>query len=475
MSLTSPFLRHALTLVVGAALVTACGGGGGQSATQGTTAATATPASYSLQTYITDNLATEYAKVWVTISKISAVDASGAEVSLFDASASPVTVNLSSLANVGQFMSTVTLPAGLYSQIKVTLGNAVQLVSLDGATTTAAKFSASGSSFVWTLREVQLDPSSSGQLVLDFNLARFSYDASTGIVTPVIEHPASGDAFGKFVRQQAEVHGTVTAVNVSAGSFTVNDARLGSAVVVTLASDATLVNEQTHATLTLAALAIGAKVEVKGTVTPGATTADPSTVTTSVVHVLPADTGSTRLTGKGTVKAIAGQKVTVALQDANFLPSSNSVVVDISSARFAHGQASDLAVGLSVQFSGQASGSGAAAVVQATVFNIDGAPSDGERSGRPDLRFTGGLVGDVVTVTSTTAFTVKVSTANAFAAVGTYTVDASKVVYETGTAACLVAGAHVQVRGTLSGSTVTAQQIEIAGCAGQSHAAPGKH
>ena len=49
-------------------------------------------------------------------------------------------VNLSSLAEVGQFLSTVTLPAGVYSQVKVTLGNSVRLVSLDGATTTVAKF-----------------------------------------------------------------------------------------------------------------------------------------------------------------------------------------------------------------------------------------------------------------------------------------------------------------------------------------------
>ena len=202
-----------------------------------TEAPTASPLSYKLQTYITDNLATDYSKVWVTVKKITAVDGAGTEVTLLDASASPVTVNLSSLADVGQFMSTVTLPAGVYAQIKVTLGNAVQLVSLDGSKTISARFNSTGADQVLTLRDLDLNPANTGQLVLDFNLAKFTYDATTGIVTAVVERRDAGEAFGKFIRQQAEVHGSVTAVNTTAGSFTVTDKRLGS-VVVTLAAEA---------------------------------------------------------------------------------------------------------------------------------------------------------------------------------------------------------------------------------------------
>ena len=121
-----------LTLSTAAlAVLAACGGGGDSASTTPTAAAT----SVTLQTYITDNLATEYSKVWVTLKKITATDSTGAVVTLLDATATPVVVNLSSLADVGQFMSSVTVPAGLYTQITVTLGNDVQLVSLDGATT----------------------------------------------------------------------------------------------------------------------------------------------------------------------------------------------------------------------------------------------------------------------------------------------------------------------------------------------------
>ncbi|MBL8276447.1 MAG: DUF4382 domain-containing protein [Pelomonas sp.] len=470
MTLSTSLLRLAAAASATTALLVACGGGGGSS----TQAPTASPLSYKLQTYITDNLATEYSKVWVTLKKITAVDGAGTEVTLLDASASPVTVNLSSLADVGQFMSTVTLPAGVYSQIKVTLGNAVQLVSLDGSKTISARFNSTGGDQVLTIRDLDLNPANSGQLVLDFNLAKFTYDATTGIVTAVVERRDAGEAFGKFIRQQAEVHGSVTAVNTGAGTFTVTDSRLGT-VVVTLAADATLINEQTQAKLTLADLAVGATVEVKGKVTPGATTADPSTVTASVVHVLPA--GSTgdgtasvpRLRGAGTVTAVSGALVTVSLTDANFLPSSNSVVVDTASARFTHGQLSDVAVGASVRFAGKAAGTGTTKVT-AAVFDLDGAtsnPGGGEK-------FNPGVSGKVASVASTTSFTLTVTTATTTVPVGTYTVDASKAEFESGTSSCLVVGAQVKVRGTLSGTTLTATRIDIAGCGGQKHSSPGR-
>jgi len=472
MSKRTSLLRIALAGSIAAAVLAACGGGGGSA----TSSPTVTPLSYSLQTYITDNLATEYSKVWVTLKKITAVDGAGTEVTLFDASSSPVAINLSSLAEVGQFLSTVTLPAGVYSQVKVTLGNSVRLVSLDGAATTAAKFNSTDTDLVWTIRDLDVNPANAGQLVLDFNLAKFTYNATTGIVTPVIERRDANEAFGKFIRQHAEVHGTVTAVNATAGTFTVTDSRLGGSVVVTLASDATLINEQTQAKLTLADLTVGANVEVNGTVTPGATTADPSTVTTSVVHVLPAGSSSTgtlavpRLRGAGNITAVNGALVTVALSDANFLPSSNSVVVDTSSARFTHGQASDLAVGVAVHFVGKASGAGSTTVV-ATVFDVDGAsstPSHGEK-------FASGVSGKVATVTSTSAFTLTVTNGTTAVPAGTYSVDASNAAYETGSTTCLVVGAQVKVRGTLSGTTLTAKKIEIAGCAGQKHSSPGRH
>ncbi|MEX8495942.1 DUF4382 domain-containing protein [Sphaerotilus sp.] len=450
------------------AVLGACGGGGDTTSTT----PTATASAVTLQTYITDNLATEYSKVWVTIKKVTATDSTGAVVTLLDATAAPVVVNLSSLADVGQFMSSVTLPAGIYTQIAVTLGNDVQLVSLDGTTTVTGKLGSGTSDFVWNVRNLSFDTSTTGQLVLDFNLARFTYSAATGLVTPQVDVPTPTDAFRKFVRQQAEVHGTVQSVDTTAGTITVNDSRLGTGVVVSLATDAVITNESTGSTLTLAQLTAGTRIGIKGTVTPGATTADPVTVTATVVHV---ESAVTRARGEGTVSAVNGTLVTVRLTDANFLPGSDSVVVDIGTATFPHGLASDLAVGVAVSFRGQVSGIGSAAVITATTVDVRGAASRTARQAHPDHAYVGsGVRGTVGTVNSDGTFTFTVGSTTATTAVpaGTYTVNAASATYHDGTATCLVAGATVQVLGTLSGTTLSATVLDIDGCAGQRHSEP---
>ena len=109
-----PFRRAAWSVGTLALALTlgACGGSSSDDAATASVSAgtpTAAAASVTLQTYITDNLATEYSKVWVTVKKITATDSTGAVVTLLDATATPVVVNLSSLADVGQFMSSVTV------------------------------------------------------------------------------------------------------------------------------------------------------------------------------------------------------------------------------------------------------------------------------------------------------------------------------------------------------------------------------
>ena len=321
------------TSAIALAVLAACGGGG--SSPSGGSTSTVSPAT--LQTYITDNLATDYSKVWVSIKKITATDSTGTEVTLLDAGTAPVVVNLSSLASVGQFLSTVTIPAGIYPQVSVALDQSVQLVSLDGATTTNAKLSAGTADFIWKMK-VDLDTSAAGQLVLDFNLARFTYDAASGIVTPVIEAPKPADAFAKFVRQQAEVHATVNSVDATAGKITIDDSRLGNGIVVTLSADAVIIDEKTGAVIKLTDLAVGARIEIKGKVTPGATTTDPVTVTAAVIHVEPAGSPdaapANRLHGEGTVSSVNKNLVTVKIAEANFMPGADTVVVDVTNAKF---------------------------------------------------------------------------------------------------------------------------------------------
>ncbi len=468
-----PSARLALLQVACAvAALAGCGGGGPDMSGTGTGGTAQTQSV--LQTYITDNLATDYSKVWVSIRKITAVDASGTEVTLLDATAAPVVVNLSSLASVGQFLSTVKIPAGVYGEVRVTLDNSVQLVSLDGATTITAKLTATGTEFVVHVRNIDLDTAANGQLVLDFNLARFTYDPLTGLVTPTIEAPKPSDAFGKFVRQQAEVHGTVKSVDTTAQTLVIDDARLGSGIVVSLATDAVILDEASGKTVTLAGIAAGARVEIKGVVTPGTTTADPVTVTASVIHIEPANPapGLVRVGGAGKVISVSGNLVTVALDEANFLPGANSVVVDVSTAEFEHGQLSDLSAGVGVAFRGTLSGTGTSAQVMATAIDVRGAPSQSDRQQNPGQTFSA-VNGAIANLNPDGTFTVTVTRADGPVVVpGLYTVDASKATYMEGNASCLAAGAVVQAVGSLVNTTLTAKFMNVKGCAGETHSEP---
>ena len=428
-----------------------------------------------LQTYITDNLATEYSKVWVSIEKITAVNGSGVEVTLLDATSAPAVVNLSSLASVGQLMATASVAAGTYTEVRVTLVNSIQLVALDGSSTITAKLAPTGTDLVVRVRNIALDTATSGQLVLDFNLAKFSYDPATGLVTPTVEAPKPSGC----VRQvrapagQRQRH-LVQAVNLAAQTFTVNDARLGDGVVISLATDAVIVDATSGAALTLAGIAAGAHVEIRGVVAPGATTADPVTVVASVVHLEPTvqPAAVQTVAGAGKVSAVSGSHVTVALDDASFLPGANSVVVDISSAHFAHGVAGDIVAGVTVAFRGSVSGAGASTVVVASDIDVEGAPSQSDRQKNPQQTFNA-VNGAIATLNGDGSFTVnQVHADGPVVAAGLYTVDASHATYLEGNASCLAAGKVVQAIGALVNSTLTAKIVNVEGCAREAHSEP---
>ncbi len=449
------------------ALLAACGGG------EPPAPQAARPQMVTVQTYLTDNLTLAYSKVWVSIRRITALDGAGAEVVLLDASAAPVAVNLASLAAVGQFVSTVTVPAGIYRQVVVTMDNTVQLVSKDGTTTTNAKFAATGTEFVLRVRDIELDATSGTQFVFDFDLEKFTYDPATGLVTPSVRMPRAAEAFQKFVRQFAEAKGTVKSVDTAAQTITVDDPRLGPATVVKLAP-AGVVASPSGAPLTLADVKAGDRIEAKGVVTPGATTSAPITVTTLVVEVKPAAGSAMPMVtglakGEGKVVAVQGSLVTVAVEEANFLPGSNTVVVDVAGARFSHGQSSDLAAGVRIEFSGTVSGTGASARVVATRVQVEGAASSKEREKSPLAAFAA-LEGKVSAVGSDGRLVVQVQSLRgpgATAGTTSLTVDPKTAIYVRGTASCLAAGREIDVLGTIDAGVLLAKLIRVEGCAGQ--------
>ena len=455
-----PFVATLSAIGLAVSALIACGGGG--SATSGA-GPTASVSSVRVSTYITDNLATEYSQVWVGVLNITAIDAAtNAETTLFSAT-TPSVFNLASLASVGQLVSSLSIGAGAYSHVKVTLDDKVQLVSLDGKTTTNATFKGNGEATVIPVK-VDFDTAASTQLVLDFNLARFTLDAATGRVVPVIERRVE-DKTKPFMREQAELRGTIA--TVSATSFVMNDKRLGDGVVVLLATDAVIADEATHKVLTLADLKAGTVIEAKGLVQARVGATDPVTLKVAVVRVADvardAKADAPRFAGgEGKITAIAGSVVTVALSEANFLPGAkgNSVDVDTAAAVYTHGAASDLAIGTALGFRGTLGTDGK---VAALFVDVEGAPSKNDRDTHPNLRFAD-LQATVVSLTgSVLTIDANPREGNASSNSRTYTVDIAKTGYKNWGAQCLTTGQKIDLKGALAGNAMTALLIEIVG------------
>ena len=447
------------SIALAVAILAACGGGGSSSGDAAAPVATA--AGVTVATYITDNLATDYAQVWVGVLKLAVVNtATGVETVLFE-SATPAVYNLSSLASVGQLMSTVKLPAGVYGRLLVTLDSAVQLVSLDGKTTTNAKLRADGSPVTVPVK-LDFDTSAPTPIVIDFNLAKFSYDAATGLVAPTLEKK---DPAQPFMREQAGARGAL--VSVSATGFVMDDKRLGAGLKVKLATDAVILDEASKRVLALTDLVVGSTIEAKGVVARPAIAGEPLTLTAAIVRVV--ETAREQLPvaqhfsgGEGKVTVIAGTRLTVALSEANFLPGSNgnSVVVDTAKAVYTHGAATDIALGTSIEFRGQLD---AAGVMQALFVDVEGAPSKNDRDSHPNGRFAD-LAATVVSVSGTTLMvTANPGEGDKGSAATSYTIDISKAEIKSWGASCLTTGQRLRVKGALTGTTMTAIVIEVVG------------
>jgi hypothetical protein len=433
------------------ATLVACGGGGGGTASSSNGTAVA------MSTYITDAVSDDYSQVWVGVLKITAVDSTGAEVTLFSAD-TPQVYNLSSLDSVGQLMAAATIPSGTYRAVKVTLADDVSLVKVSDGSTVPAYFNGDGSTK--TIRvEVEYNAAAENALVLDFDLQRFTTVVNASgktIVQPVILKRAKGD-LKDFIRNQAEVHGTVTAI--SGNSLTINDRRLGNGVVVTLATDGVVVDEATRSTVALSSITVGSRIEAKGVITSSTDTTT-ATVAATVIKVESSSSGSVsddasnRARGEGTVVSYdaANKLLTLALAEASFLPSSQQVVVDLTNARYAHGTVADLTAGTVVTFKGALNTAASpTSDVLARVVDVEGAASSSSNSGNALSEVNG-------TITAVSGTTVTLNTSS-----GVITVNTSGALVKEGKASCLAVGGTLEAKGTLSGSTLTARVLEVSG------------
>lgn len=431
-----------------ALLAAGCGGGSGTSATGtsgtpggGTVTAATTK---SVQLYLTDDFSTDYDAVWITVNKVAVANASG-ETTLVTYTPG-LAVNLPTLKRTGAWLGTAQVPTDATS-LRIYAASTARIQALDGTLKDVALSMPSG------YIELRLEgwESSSGVLAADFDLPKFVLQGNSLVVATRL---ATSSDQAAWTQRQAEVEGTVTAVSPS--SITVDSTRHGS---VTLAIDAnTTYSSRTSSTWTPA---VGAKVEIYALYASSGAQGVARRISSE--DSLALKDGNVEL--KGTITAIAGNKVTVTVLQSESTSVAGSVTFDISNARFERGSAATLQTAQVIEayIRQQADFSWSA-----TNIEIEGAEKSSSASGSGSTSTPAEIRGTVVSL-SGTSLTLGVLYAENVAGVtvGTnYIADLASAYYERGSASCLTSGAAVELKGYLSNGSFKVVQVEISGSCG---------
>ena len=253
----------ALTIVMGALALAGCGGSGaGSSTTAGRVTVLAT-----------DSPREDYGHVWATIYHVELTpQGGGAPVVVFDNSAG-VTLDLKTLRDASgarySFLSSASVPAGVYTGASVTVASIMQLIKTGQTTGTSLTVDssvardASGNAVIpVTFRSAKTITATATNVCIDFDLARFIVRGSN-ILPFVVE----GDGAGlndPARHEKDDYHGTVSGISGTAPSYSFT-LTMGSGQAVTVTTTAATA-------LYGAALTDGAKIEVEGTLDTAAQT-----------------------------------------------------------------------------------------------------------------------------------------------------------------------------------------------------------
>ena len=233
-----------------------CGGGGGSSAAGGT-GSSATPAA--LNVFVTDAFTDQYKQVLVTLYKIE-LTTDGTNYQTVFSDASGQTINLSSLASTTDLLASVNVPAGTYTQARITFADHFTLVSQAGVSTSTAVDPSigtvtNGMVALTIATPTKCLPGQASALVIDFNLAEFTLVGN--VLRPQLGPGGGSQDAGKDC--SAHLGGTVA--NLVAGTNFDLQGPDGRTLHVLLSSTTTTVSGQTGAAFTLAN---GQNVRVEG-------------------------------------------------------------------------------------------------------------------------------------------------------------------------------------------------------------------
>ncbi|MFQ5470198.1 MAG: DUF5666 domain-containing protein [Gammaproteobacteria bacterium] len=456
-------IRH-LFLPLLLLVLTACGGGGSSSSVTNGENNSSVSNIGALSVMITDDMSQDYAKVWVTVLKVTAEDSTAQQHVLFEDTAGQV-VNLTELNGVAALLSTQDLIAGDYSNFEITLANDVTLIDKLGQTV-QAMFNATGDPKVISVPgSVTITAGGMTNIGFDFDLKQFTYDPATGLVTPVLAF-LDRNQLKQISLNHGEVKGRINEI-VDAQTFTIQN-RFGNTITVVLQATATIFSEYTGKVGgDTSALSIDQKIEAYGSY-------DADTMTLSAISAkIDDDSGSSVFRAatevEGVVVSFDGTTLVLDVRDADFLPSSTTMEIsNVANGHFTKGSLDSLTEGQWVEIKGTWEDP----VFTAIIVEIEGGiphwdddhgfNGDHHPNGYAELK---GVVASVVD----NVLSINLTQSNHLVgqSSGTIDIDISNAWYKYGNAECLKEGASVKVKGTkdTTSGNVIAYTIEIkSGC-----------
>jgi hypothetical protein len=254
-------LVHRLTClaILGMSLALAGCGGGGSSSGGG---------SAQVGVFVTDSFRDDYDHVWATIFRVDLVDISNNVVNVFN-DANGVVIDLKTLRDAnGQrfaFLSETSIPAGTYTQAKVTLAPNLNLIAKGQTTGTTLQLDASiprdslNNAVVTFNLPAPRPINGSDDVVVDFDLANFK--VQLGKIVPSLKEGGKTGLGDRNRHEENEYEGDVSALSGSAPTFTFTLTRGGRSVTVTMTVDTTIFNANQAPSPTLAN---GKHVHVRG-------------------------------------------------------------------------------------------------------------------------------------------------------------------------------------------------------------------
>jgi|SRR5579884_151498 len=303
----------------GGSSTSAAGGSGGGGGTRST-----------MDVYVTDGpggFRNAYSQVLVTLYQIQATTDGKTWQTLFS-DTNGMTLDLIHFSSVAELVDSALIPAGTYTQVRVTIGDHITLVpkgggsSINAPVASASNISIANGQAVITINvPTTVPPDQNSDLVVDFNLGGFQL--VNGQVAPDVTLAPAPNFL--TMTHTARIAGTVS--NLSSSGFTLTT-KHGATFTVTLPNSATIASalwspaEQCGAPATLAN---GDLVAVKGSLEPATRTITANEV---FVHIDSFLTNHGHLTGTIASIDTTNKTFTVTVEEAvHIQPSGGTITI----------------------------------------------------------------------------------------------------------------------------------------------------